>query len=125
MELYLSSVDGKHENYKASVKTCVLNNGSINILFEVLDEGYPVQGKLSLQPINEPQLTSGYWIYPDTIKVNPRFSERPLESEEEEIKAKVTGTLSDYDGESVIFKGNWVDEDGEYEIDIDARITKI
>jgi len=123
MKLYLTSVDGENEDYETKITTCVLSNDSINILFQALDEDDTVQGRLSLKPINHHQSTAGYWIYPDTKKVAARFSETQLESEESKFKAKVSGTLKNYRGKRVIFQGSWTDEDGEYEIDIDAEIT--
>ncbi len=123
MELYLTSVDSENENYETKITACVLSNGLINILFQVNDEGDSVQGRLSLKLINQLQSTTGYWIYPDTKKVAARFSETQLESEESKFKAKVTGTLKNYRGKKVVFQGSWIDEDGEYEIEIDAEIT--
>ena len=123
MKLYLNSVDGENENYEADVTTCILSNDSINILFQTMDDGEPVQGRLSLQPINQRQSAVGYWIYPDTKKEVARISEKQKESEESKIEAKITGTLYNYKGNKVVFSGTWIDEDGEYELDIDAKIT--
>ena len=123
MELYLTSVDGENEDYETEITTCVLTNNSINILFQTIDDGDKIQGRLSLKPINGIQSTTGYWIYPDTKKETARFSETQHKSEESRLKAKITGSLKNYRGKKVVFHGSWVDVDGEYEIEIDAKIA--
>ena len=128
MKLYLTSVDGKNEDHNINITACILSNGLINILFQEPDEdGKPAQGRLSLKPIsNKRQSTIGYSISLDTKKADASFSERQRKPEVDEYKekAKITGMLSDYDGESIVFMGDWVDGDGKYEIEIDAKITK-
>jgi len=123
MNLYLTSSDGENEDYEAEVTACVLSNDSINILFQTVDDSESVQGRVSLQPINEHQTTTGYWIYNDTKKVIARFSESQIESRESQFEAQVSGTLKNFRGKSVIFEGTWIDEDGEFIIDIEANIS--
>jgi hypothetical protein len=96
------------ENYEneGKITRCVLVDGAINILFEVMDDGGSVQGRISLKPTNDNQTTEGYWNYPDRKKQNP-LSISILGSDEINIKATVTGTLQNFRGKSVAFSGIW------------------
>jgi hypothetical protein len=95
-----------YEN-EGKITRCVLVDGAINILFEVMDDGESVQGRISLKPTNDEQTTEGYWNYPDTKKQNPLSSISPLDSDEINIKAIVTGKLQNFRGKSVAFSGIW------------------
>ena len=112
------------------ITRCVLVEDSINILFEVMDDGEPVQGRISLRPTNEEQTTEGYWNYTDTKKVNPLSSTTPLEPEETNIKATVTGKLQNFRGKKVEFVGTWDEtvwdkEDGDIcDFELDTSIEE-
>jgi hypothetical protein len=117
-----------YEN-EGKITRCVLVDGAINILFEVIDDGESVQGRISLKPTNDEQTTEGYWNYPDTKKQNP-LSIFPLDSDEINIKATVTGKLQNFRGKSVKFSGIWDEtvwdkEEGEVcDFELDAYIEE-
>lgn len=78
---------------EAKTTACVMVNASINILLETVDDGRSVQGRISLKPTNDEQITEGYWAYVDLRMQNPAFSAKLLDSEETTIKATVTGSF--------------------------------
>jgi len=123
MNIFLTPHDDDYLELEGNVETCVLHDEIINILFNVIDDGSPVQGKISFKATEEVQETIGTWIYPETQKEKSRISDNQKDSESYIIKSKVQGNLEYYDGKKVIFSGTWKDEDGMYDLDIDAEIT--
>jgi hypothetical protein len=122
MRARLESVDGEYPDYNAEVTSCVLAGGKINIIFSTAEDGNPVQGRFSLAPVNLEQEAEGVWIFPDSVKVKARFTERQAESEEEIGKATITGKLQNYRGKKVIFHGIWKDHDGgKYDFELEAE----
>ena len=124
----ISWVSDEYEN-EGTISKCVMVKDSINILFEVMDDGESVQGRISLKPTNDEQTTEGYWNYPDTKKQNP-LSISPFDSDEINIKAIVTGKLQNFRGKSVQFNGIWDEtvwdkEEGDvYDFELDAYIEE-
>lgn len=123
MKIYLIPHNDEYSDQEGDISTCVLHNGKINILFNVIDDGSPVQGKLSIEPTEKYQKLTGLWIYPVTRKESSKFTDRQNESEEYIVESAIEGKLEDYDGKQVIFSGTWTDEDGSYDLDIEAEIT--
>jgi len=118
----------KDEDYEANVTKCVMVGDSINILFKLIDDGNKVEGQLSLKATNDEQTVEGSWNYHDKKKQNPLPGGAPLESEEETIKATVTGKLQNFRGKQVQFVGKWDEkvfdpELGVYDFEIDANIS--
>jgi len=127
MKISWSSEDYENEG---EIIRCVLVNGAINILFKAMDDGGLVQGRISLKPISDEQSTTGYWYYPDAKTENPLSGTSPLDFEEIEIRATVTGKLQNFRGKKIEFVGMWDEtewdkEDGDKcDFEIEAYIEE-
>ena len=130
MKAYWTAVSEDTDDLEANVISCIYREDTINIIFETNVDGDPVQGRLSIKPTDELQTVEGLWIYVDSIKEKPRFSEQNKESLETKYRATVTGKLHDFDGKSVNFEGTWDEtkfhgnEGGIYNFEIDATTNR-
>ena len=114
-DIFWDAVDTEEdERYEATVKTCALLNGNINITFSGIDHDSNClfEGQLSIKAVPGDQTTKGLWRYPSKIR-----------DEEEETKAIVTGCLKNFRGKKVVFEGEWDEHNkGKYKLEIDTEL---
>ena len=95
------------ENAEAKVTKCVAKGDAINILFEGVFKGEPIEGRLQLENIEGEQNTKGIWRFTDKKRVKARFTETPTMPGEVEYIAEVIGNLEECSNNQLVFEGTW------------------